>query len=155
MRKSPTYRVVETPAQETVERGTAAQRGYNSRWRTYSQRFLLENPFCIVCGAQSKLTDHILPVIQDGSDSSGFNDDLFWEIWNHQPLCQADHSRKTKLHDQRLSENRKILLRGVADDVGETENENDRRNALLQRSLLWPAWYDLETGERVVLKVRY
>jgi len=140
------YRRTETVYAPKTERGNAASRGYGRRWREYSSRFLLENPFCIVCGTSSELTDHIVPVLQDGSDSAGIADELFWEPWNHQPLCRMHHSTKTKCHDSRLQSIRENLLRGL-DEI----EEDARRTALLHRCQLWPRWYDLETGELITL----
>lgn len=149
MRRNRQYRRVEPVISQNEERGTAAERGYGSRWRTYSARFLVQNPFCIYCGAESRLTDHIIPVTQDGSDVAGSGDDLFWPCWNHQPLCFRDHRAKTDGHDTRLAGIRKILLEGLEESF---EDENDCRNELLRRALIWPRWYDLETGETVVLR---
>lgn len=75
------------------ERGTAAQRGYGSRWRKYRKWFLTQNPLCVKCKEEGKLTpatdvDHIQAV-------KGPNDPLFWEPSNHQALCHSCHSRKT------------------------------------------------------------
>lgn len=148
MHRKRMYQRVERVVQKNHERGTAAERGYGSRWRTYSSRFLVENPFCIFCGAESKLTDHIIPVTQDGSDDSGSGDELFWEPWNHQPLCCRDHRIKTDAHDTRLAGLRKILLEGLE---ALSDDDNDRRNELLHRATLWPRWYDLESGEFVTL----
>jgi len=142
-------RVAVPAVQKNHQRGTAAERGYGSRWRTYSSRFLQENPFCIVCGAESKLTDHIIPVTQDDSDFAGADDELFFEPWNHQPLCCLHHRSKTDGHDKRLAGLRESLLRGL-DSI---EDESDRRNELIRRAMIWPKWYDLETGEMMALRL--
>lgn len=75
------------------ERGSAAARGYDSRWRKYRLMFLAEHPLCAECERQGIVTaasdvDHIQPV-------NGPGDPLFWESSNHQALCHECHSKKT------------------------------------------------------------
>lgn len=140
--RNPLHRVTD-PVPPQAPRGHAAARGYTYRWQQYTKRFLLENPFCIVCAAPSRCTDHIIPVLQDGSDESAGSDELFWEWWNHQPLCKRCHRLKTDAHDARLKAIRKTLLGGIPfDEIP----EDDWRNELIRRSGIWPQWYDLETG---------
>ncbi len=75
-----------------AQRGTAAQRGYNARWRRLRLMFLAENPLCsdpyhVHCGTPALATDvdHIMPRERGGDDD-----------WiNLQALCHSCHSRKT------------------------------------------------------------
>jgi 5-methylcytosine-specific restriction protein A len=83
------------------ERGSAASRGYSSRWRAYRQMFLRAHPLCEICESEGKLTpasdvDHRQAV-------SGPGDPLFWDPANHRALCHACHSRKTAMEDGRWS----------------------------------------------------
>ena len=73
------------------ERGSAAQRGYTYKWQQYSKQFLKQYPLCAVCGAPATVTDHIVPHKGDR--------DLFWDRFNHQPLCKRCHDRKTATED--------------------------------------------------------
>jgi len=78
------------------ERGTAAQRGYDARWRKVRKRFLAENPLCTECMKEGRLTpatvvDHIVPHKGDP--------ELFWDESNWQPLCKQCHDRKTARED--------------------------------------------------------
>ncbi len=78
--------------QQDERRGTAAQRGYDNRWRKARERFLRENPLCIECLKEERLTpatvvDHIVP-------HKG-NYELFWDESNWQPLCKYHHDVKT------------------------------------------------------------
>ena len=75
-------------------RGTAAQRGYDSRWQKASKLFLSrpENALCADCLKQgitkpSQVVDHIKPHRGDY--------DLFWDESNWQGLCKRCHDRKT------------------------------------------------------------
>lgn len=73
------------------ERGSAAKRGYDRRWRKYTAWFLAqpENRICRCgCGRLSREVDHIKPV-------TGPDDPMFWEPTNHQGLTHECHSRKT------------------------------------------------------------
>ncbi len=77
-----------------ARRGTAAQRGYGSRWRRLRRMFLRANPTCadpfgvhreageVVAATE---VDHIVPKRQGGRDE--------WD--NLQALCKPCHSRKT------------------------------------------------------------
>ncbi len=78
------------------ERGTAAQRGYGSKWRKARQGYLAHHPLCVMCEADNVLNvatvvDHILPHKGDMK--------LFWDRKNWQPLCKRHHDIKTAKQD--------------------------------------------------------
>lgn len=73
-------------------RETAAERGYDSKWRDARSRFLRKHPLCAGCMKAGKLmpatvVDHIIPHRGDQV--------LFWNKENWQPLCKDCHDRKT------------------------------------------------------------
>ncbi|MFR8915662.1 MAG: HNH endonuclease, partial [Oscillospiraceae bacterium] len=73
-------------------RGSAAERGYDAKWRRARKRFLRSHPLCANCLSQGVLTpatvvDHIVPHRGDRA--------LFWDEKNWQPLCKSCHDRKT------------------------------------------------------------
>jgi 5-methylcytosine-specific restriction enzyme A len=77
-------------------RGTAAQRGYNSKWRKARLGYLKKHPLCVQCECEGKLTpatvvDHIIPHKGDKQ--------LFWDKNNWQSLCAHHHSIKTAKED--------------------------------------------------------
>lgn len=77
-------------------RKSAAQRGYNSKWRKAREQFLSDNPLCLECNTESKLTvatviDHIIPHKGDYK--------LFWDKTNWRPLCKRHHDIKTATKD--------------------------------------------------------
>lgn len=95
--------------QANQRRGSAASRGYGSRWRRYRATWLRKHPFCgdredgqsaehSRCVQQGIVTDctlpgqghvdHIVPI-------DGERDPLFWDRRNHQTLCVSCHSAKT------------------------------------------------------------
>ena len=78
------------------ERGTSYQRGYDAKWRKAREYFLSQNPLCVMCQQQGRITpanvvDHIQP-------HKG-NQDLFWDEANWQALCQSCHNSKTAKED--------------------------------------------------------
>ena len=78
------------------DRGTAAQRGYDAKWRKARARFLRDNPLCKDCLDVGKViaatvVDHITP--------HRGNVVLFWDEKNWQGLCSTCHSRKTAKED--------------------------------------------------------
>lgn len=79
-------------AKSDIERGSAAARGYDHRWRAYRKSFLVKHPLCRACEAEDRVTaaviiDHIVPHRGDST--------TFWDKANHQPLCEPCHTKKT------------------------------------------------------------
>jgi 5-methylcytosine-specific restriction protein A len=79
-------------------RGSAAQRGYGSRWRKYRAWYLKQYPFCVCDECKKKelplpanVVDHIIPHKGDYH--------LFWDPGNHQPMNDRCHGRKTVRED--------------------------------------------------------
>lgn len=90
--------------QHDQHRGTAAERGYTSKWTEYSRRFRKEHPLCVMCLGRNQIkpsqhVDHIIPV-------NGKDDPNFWKLENHQALCHTCHNEKTRTQDKRGFGNR-------------------------------------------------
>jgi 5-methylcytosine-specific restriction protein A len=83
-------------------RGTAASRGYDSRWSRYRAGLLVEHPFCgdrpagapVTADSRcmgryviGKVVDHIVQV-------RGKDDPRFYDATNHQILCVSCHEAK-------------------------------------------------------------
>jgi 5-methylcytosine-specific restriction enzyme A len=101
-------------------RGTAVERGYDTRWARYSRARLTLLPHCgqrtggtrstehSACAAIGTLhtatcTDHIVPPRSAGAVGSPAWRRLFWDPLNHQSLCATCHSRKTATEDSRFA----------------------------------------------------
>lgn len=74
------------------QRGTAAERGYDHRWRKARAVWLAENPLCAECMRQGIVNaatdvDHIVP--------HRGNAEVFWQAGNLQSLCWTCHRKKT------------------------------------------------------------
>ncbi len=70
-------------------RGSATDRGYNSRWARFRSWFLSENPLCACgCGHAAVEIHHLVPV-------SGPDDPRFFDLTNLAGLTKACHSRET------------------------------------------------------------
>lgn len=85
-----------TKQQYEMDRGTAAERGYDHKWRKARQAFLHKHPLCIHCleigrAEAATVVDHKIP-------HKG-NQRLFWDKDNWQPLCASHHSIKTVKED--------------------------------------------------------
>ena len=70
---------------------SAASRGYNSRWRRESKKFLELHPLCQEClkkgiATPATVVDHIVPHRGDVK--------LFWDRSNWQALCESCHDKK-------------------------------------------------------------
>ena len=72
------------------QRGSAAERGYDSTWRELRARFLHDNPYCVICGKPATDVHHILPRAAGGTDD--------WS--NLEALCHACHSAITERNDK-------------------------------------------------------
>lgn len=71
-----------------ARRGTATERGYDSRWRKARATYLAHHPLCRMCEQQGRVTaatvvDHITPHRGDSA--------LFWDTDNWQQLCKPHH----------------------------------------------------------------
>jgi 5-methylcytosine-specific restriction protein A len=79
------------------KRDSAASRGYDSRWRAASKRYLSNNPLCVHCFKNNKMikatvVDHVIPHRGDKI--------LFWDQSNWQSLCKRCHDKKTMTEDR-------------------------------------------------------
>lgn len=77
-------------------RQSAAERGYDNKWRKARASYLKHNPLCVHCLAESRTTsasvvDHIKPHKGDKK--------LFWDVSNWQSLCRYHHNVKTAKED--------------------------------------------------------
>ena len=89
--RQPIQRDKDKEREYNKQRGSAASRGYDSKWRAYRIEFLKRNPKCVRCGSPATVVDHVLP-------HKG-NKGLFWTRFNHQALCTVCHDRKTATED--------------------------------------------------------
>jgi 5-methylcytosine-specific restriction protein A len=74
------------------QRGTAAERGYDSRWRKARAVWLAEHPLCAECMKRGEVkaatdVDHVVPHRGDAV--------RFWMQGNWQSLCGTCHKKKT------------------------------------------------------------
>lgn len=75
---------------EDQRRGSSSARGYDSRWRIYSESYRTRHPLCWYCQQAGRVTaaqcvDHAIPPSRGGS---------FWDERNHVPACLRCNSRK-------------------------------------------------------------
>lgn len=81
-------------------RGSAASRGYGSRWQKARATYLTNHPLCVCHLANGRVepatvVDHVVPHQGDQK--------LFWDTGNWQPLCQPCHdSLKAQVEDRWL-----------------------------------------------------
>ena len=87
-------------------RGSAKERGYDSRWRRYRDAFLKAHPVCECdeCKANgwvkpATVVDHIIPHKGDTV--------LFWDPKNHQAMYKPHHDAKTAREDGGFNNPRK------------------------------------------------
>ena len=73
-------------------RGTAASRGYNSRWQAARERYLKLHPVCGLCALRGVI---VAATVVDHIDPHKGNQAKFWDESNWQALCKSCHDRKT------------------------------------------------------------
>lgn len=79
---------------EDERRGTAASRGYGSRWRRLRAQFLIENPICTDSLGVHPHETRAASVVDHIERHDG-NPKLFWDRDNWQALCSRCHAIKT------------------------------------------------------------
>ena len=73
-----------------ANRGSAAARGYDSKWQREREAYLKMHSVCRRCNCEpASVVDHVIPHRGDQK--------LFWSRSNWQPLCATCHNR----HKQR------------------------------------------------------
>lgn len=103
---------IKTMRQRTDERrGSAAERGYGSRWMVARHYYLMVHPLCVQCAKEQRVTaaevvDHIVPhrlkEALDSGDEAQITKAraLFWDSeGNWQSLCKFHHDMKTATQD--------------------------------------------------------
>ncbi len=92
--------------QQDAARGTAAARGYDSRWHRASRLYLAEHPLCAICQRKTPpviraatLVDHIIP--------HRGNMALFWDESDWQSACDECHRQKSASEDGAFGNPRK------------------------------------------------
>lgn len=89
---------VQQQRQYDNERGTAAQRGYDARWRKARILFLRRHPIC-ECD-ECKRLGRILPAtVVDHIKPHKGDPKLFWDKNNWQAMAKSCHDRKTAKED--------------------------------------------------------
>ena len=78
------------------DRGTAHERGYDSKWQVARFEYLEKNPLCVRCYVnrlivEATVVDHVIPHKGDKK--------LFWNRNNWQSLCKPCHDHKTATED--------------------------------------------------------
>jgi 5-methylcytosine-specific restriction enzyme A len=77
-----------------ASRKTAAERGYDRRWRKARAAYLASHPICVHCEREGRVT--AATVVDHVERHEGQQDRLFWDVRNWQPLCKPCHDRKTR-----------------------------------------------------------
>lgn len=76
-------------------RGTAAQRGYGSRWARKRRAYLTAHPICLLCGGIASVADHYPTSRRDLVAQGVADPDADHRL---RPLCASCHGRETAQH---------------------------------------------------------
>ena len=76
---------------------SAAERGYDHRWRKARDRYLRLHPLCVMCGQETPSRTVVATVVDHKIPHRG-DKTLFWDETNWQSLCAPHHSS----HKQRM-----------------------------------------------------
>lgn len=96
----PTRRVDEQQRKRRHDdhRGSAASRGYDSRWRKVRKQVLTEEPLCM-CELHQGKRDAPVSVVVDHIIPHCGNEELFFRRSNLRGIAKACHDRKTARSD--------------------------------------------------------
>jgi 5-methylcytosine-specific restriction protein A len=83
------------------DRPSSQARGYDSRWREFSKRFLAEHPLCVICGDAAAVTDHRDTPAEIMLDLYGRFD---LDTDHYQALCVSCNTRKGKDDRRKVDE---------------------------------------------------
>src|SRR5690606_26275858 len=83
------------------ERGSAASRGYDARWRRVRRMVLAEEPLCRRCKAQGRVTPATQVHHIDGDVRNLRRENL-------EPLCASCHSKETAASGRRWGRGQEI-----------------------------------------------
>lgn len=89
VRYCPTHHKTARRAEDT-RRGTAASRGYGSRWQRARAAFLAEHPLCVMCEREGRVT---AATVVDHIDPHRGDMEKFWDSSQWQSLCASHHNR--------------------------------------------------------------
>lgn len=84
----------ERKARHDAQRPTARERGYTTKWERERAEYLKAHPRCTMCGAPSRVVDHVTPHRGDRR--------LFWQRSNWQALCTPCHSSRKQRMEAKL-----------------------------------------------------
>lgn len=89
-------------------RGSARERGYTWEWEKAAAQWKQENPLCVECDRQGRLTpsavvDHVRPHKGD--------EDWFWNQENWEAICKRCHDTKTRM-EQNIETYRRTVVTG-------------------------------------------
>lgn len=95
--RCPGHTVAEGKA-DRAARGSAAERGYDAKWRKYRVAFLADpdHALCVFCKAKGIVTP--ATVVDHVVDHKG-DQSLFWDPTNHQGLCKPCHDARVDAGD--------------------------------------------------------
>lgn len=97
--------------QQDERRGTAYERGYDSKWAKARAFYLRKHPLCVYCQREHRLTaatvvDHIIAHrLKEAIDSRDADRiararALFWDSANWQPLCATCHNGRKQAEER-------------------------------------------------------
>lgn len=97
--------------EQDEHRGTAAERGYDSKWAKARVYYLRKHPLCVYCRRDGRVTaanvvDHIKrPRLKEAIDSGDEERiararELFWDSANWQALCKPCHDSVKQVEER-------------------------------------------------------
>jgi 5-methylcytosine-specific restriction endonuclease McrA len=92
MEKSKRYSPLKSGSKKfTKNRGSAREKGYDSKWDKFRRRFLFHNPDCYACPNKALHVDHLYR-LRDNPELAQTSDNFI-------PLCHSCHSTVTGKFD--------------------------------------------------------
>ena len=114
------YAATHPKEEKTESRPSAYERGYDSAWRRFAHRFLINHPVCAICGAPATQVDHKSMPADVMLKVYGGKFDL--DERHYQALCVSCNARKGKTQDVRFRRKYEEDLKRLEQGGGSEKN---------------------------------
>lgn len=84
--------------EQDLKRGSAVERGYDSKWRKARAAYLIKHPLCAYCLKENRTT---AAEVVDHIQAHKGNKVLFWDSNNWQSLCSICHNSIKRKEENR------------------------------------------------------
>lgn len=127
-----TARYNATHPRKDDNRPSAAERGYDWKWRKYAKDYLREHSICAICGAPATCVDHKDMTADMMMDAYGSFD---YDPSHYQALCSSCNARKGVREDKAMRARYERDKRNLSEISSTPEGEGEKNDSPLPTAL--------------------